>query len=89
MQAVLPHSREDPHYLVLRPHGGDSCQALLDPRGAFVVELPDGMFVWQVSSPACRQGADWLQISLVAASKLERSPVRRLIMSSSNTARSL
>ena len=50
MQAVLPHSREDARYLVLRPHGGDSCQALLDPRGAFVVELPDGMFVWQASN---------------------------------------
>ena len=52
VQAVLPHSREDAHYLVLRPHGADACQALLDPRGAFVVELPDGMFVWQASSPA-------------------------------------
>ena len=53
MQAVVPHSRTDPHYLVLRPHGGDACQALLDPRGAFVVELPDSMHVWQARA-LCR-----------------------------------
>ena len=66
MQAVLPHGLGDPLYLVLRPRTGDACHALLDPRGAFVVELPDSLHVWQVRPSAMQAGRAWLQSCLQA-----------------------
>ena len=44
---LAAHSPGDPSYLV--PKGPLDCSpAALDPRGAFVVQLPQQTFLWQV-----------------------------------------
>lgn len=54
LYSVVPHSGQDPTHIVLRPVHKDQ-HALLDPRGAFLLNMPDVLFLWKVCLPCGSQ----------------------------------